>query len=650
MAAFTPEDIYRLLALSDVRISPDGTKAVFCETGMDPINNEYTSRIWAITGDGDATPFSPGASRESKPRFSPDGTKIAYVAHPDEKGAALVVAGVTDGHLQTITETVEDIEDIAWSPDGRCIAFTSRDRDEQLHGPDKPKDQAPKRIENLVYRLDSVGWTVGRTRQVHVIGLEEQEPRKLTSMPTDVGFVAWSPDSRTIVTSSADHPTWDRDYKHDLFAVSIDGSAVERLTPNDGSYAMPSFDGHGSRLAFLFTPEPLRGPFHPRVGVLEMSSGRIELLTEDLDRNCGPYTMHREPVWVGETVYFTVEDRGCVHLYRIDMAGDAKPELVVGGKRMISSFDIGPGWIAAISTSPTEVSFLEAIDLDGGEPRQLHSPWRASLGDVELREPEGFTAISPDGTEVQAWVMTPPDFDPDKHYPMVLNIHGGPFTQYGEKFFDEFQVYAAAGYVVVYANPRGSSGYSEAFGRAIKGRKTDDPGSGWGARDMEDLLAAVDTACDLYPFIDPERIGVMGGSYGGYMTSWLVGQTQRFKAAISERAVNSMYTMAYTSDMAAYFGFELGPLYLDDPEEYKRVSPITYVKNIHTPLLIMHSENDLRCPIEQAEQMFMALKHLGREVEFVRFPGESHELSRSGAPRHRVQRFEIVLDWLARKL
>ena len=233
-------------------------------------------------------------------------------------------------------------------------------------------------------------------------------------------------------------------------------------------------------------------------------------------------------------------------------------------------------------------------------------------------------------------------------YPVLLNIHGGPFTQYTTRFFDEFHVLAGAGYAVVYSNPRGSSGYGEEWGRAIRG--PDGGGPGWGSVDYEDLMAVTDEALSRFSFCDPDRVGVLGGSYGGYMTSWIVGHTDRFKAACSERAVNNMIAEGGSSDIGIWFKGYTGAHWFEDPETHLRVSPSTYAQNITTPLLIVHSEEDLRCPVVNAEELFTILRLLGREVELVRFPGEGHELSRSGKPRHRVQRFEILVDWFDRYL
>jgi len=285
----------------------------------------------------------------------------------------------------------------------------------------------------------------------------------------------------------------------------------------------------------------------------------------------------------------------------------------------------------------------------GADGRRLTDVGRTFAEGRELLEPERFTARSQDGYEVDAWVVRPPDFDASKRYPAILTIHGGPFTQYGTGFFDEFQVMASGGYVVLFANPRGGSGYSEEHGRAIRG-PLGDAGPGWGVRDYEDLMAVVDTALERYDFIDGDRLGVIGGSYGGYMTSWIVGHTNRFKAAISERAVNNLVSMFGSSDLFWVFERQFGGPMWDNVEAYLEKSPSTYAQAIETPVLVLHSEQDLRCNIEQGEHLFTLLRLLGKEVELLRFPAESHELTRAGSPLHRTIRFEAVLEWFGRYL
>jgi dipeptidyl aminopeptidase/acylaminoacyl peptidase len=316
---------------------------------------------------------------------------------------------------------------------------------------------------------------------------------------------------------------------------------------------------------------------------------------------------------------------------------------------MVSGLDARAGALAVAVSGPTTLTEIVAV-VDGVE-RQLTNFTKLFAPSVGLTSPERFVARSKDGSEVEAWVMRPIGAEPGARYPTLLNVHGGPFTQYGNHFFDEFQMQAGAGYAVVYCNPRGSSGYSEAWGRAIRGPSAAvDPGSGWGGVDYEDVMAAIETAVEQFDFIDPGRVGVLGGSYGGYMTSWIIGHTDRFKAACSERSVNDVGALELFSDIAGTFRHELGVDLFDAPEEYAHQSPMTYVQEMRTPLLILHSENDLRCPVDQADRLYVALRLLGREPEFWRFPGEGHELSRSGSPRHRVRRQEIILDFFDRHL
>jgi dipeptidyl aminopeptidase/acylaminoacyl peptidase len=358
-------------------------------------------------------------------------------------------------------------------------------------------------------------------------------------------------------------------------------------------------------------------------------------------------------VWFDGGLLFQADEAGNVPLYRVDL--DGSTSVVVGGDRQVTGFDAAGGTLAFVATTATDLPEVYAV-VDGEERRLTHLGSSFAVEHPLAEGPERFTATSADGTEVEAWLLRPADAGAGASaagkLPVLLVIHGGPFSQYGNRFFDEFQVLAGAGYAVLYCNPRGSSGYSSAFSRDIRGPKaTEDPGTGWGGADYDDIMAVVDEALRRFGDLDADRLGVMGGSYGGYMTSWIIGHTGRFKAACSERACNNLLTFAHTSDIGAQFpaGY-IGASHLDDPEEFLRQSPVTYFRDMRTPLLILHSEGDLRCPIEQAEDLFLRLKLTGGDVEFYRFPGEGHELSRSGAPRHRVERLELILDWFGRKL
>jgi dipeptidyl aminopeptidase/acylaminoacyl peptidase len=509
---------------------------------------------------------------------------------------------------------------------------------------DEDRKRRPRHITTLKYRLDSVGWTFDRPRHLFVVPSDgSAEPTQLTDGPYQDGNPAWSPDSTQIAFVSARHKHWDIDQANDIFVVRASGGRPKRLTHTEDSCSSPSWSPDGTKIAYNTTPGRHDwGTRHTQVAVLDVASRESKVVTKSLDRNCSPFMASREPIWLGKQILFAIEDHGNNALYTVGSGGRGKPTKVLGGNIRLGGYDIANGLGVHVQTTPTELTEVYC-----GQKR-LTSFGKAFAKTRSLSKPTRFTAKSEDGSVVEAWIMKPAGFVAGKKYPVLLNIHGGPFTQYGNTFFDEFQVYTGAGYVVVYSNPRGSSGYSEAWGAAINGPKLG--GSGWGTVDYQDLMAVTDTALERFDFCDRKRVGAMGGSYGGYMTSWIVSHTDRFKAACSERAVNAWTSMHGSSDIGWVFQSQFGTQLIDDREGWAEFSPVTYAEDITTPLLIMHSENDLRCPIEQAEQLFTILRLLKRDVEFVRFPAESHELTRGGSPAHRVQRFEILLDWFDRKL
>jgi dipeptidyl aminopeptidase/acylaminoacyl peptidase len=640
-----PEDVYELTGVADPRLSPDGRQVAFVVWRVDREANDYRGAIWVAPVDGSAPPrqLTSGAGTDGNPRWSPDGRWLAFTSKRDgAKVAQLYVLPTDGGEARRLTDVKEDVRDPVWSPDGTRIAFVSRVRDPAYDEEDERK-RPPRRVTRLRYKLDNEGWTADRRKHLFVVPADgSREPVQLTFGDFEDDRPTWSPDGAKIAFSSARHEDWDLDSVEDIFVISSVGGEPERVTSADAGCSWPSWSPDGTRLAYYLYPGRFWEPRHTQVAVHDLTTGERRVLTESLDRNCLPYPPVREPVWDGDEVYFAVEDSGTVQLYRARADGSGGPAPAIAGPWWLTGFDVRAGQVVHSFSTPTTLSELYAGD------RKLTDVGRAFLEGRTLSTPERFTARAPDGAEVEAWVMRPAGFEEGRKYPALLNIHGGPFTQYGHRFFDEFQVYAGAGYVVIYSNPRGSSGYSEAWGRAIMG--SGDGGPGWGSVDYEDLMAVVDEAVKRFDFIDPDRLGVMGGSYGGYMTSWIVAHTDRFRAAISERAVNNLVSQWGSSD----FGWDLrgyfGSFLYEDFEAWVRMSPSTYASNIHTPLLILHSENDLRCAVEQAEHLFVTLRLLRRPVEFVRFPAEGHELSRSGSPAHRVQRFEVILDWWRRHL
>jgi dipeptidyl aminopeptidase/acylaminoacyl peptidase len=644
MPGMGPEDVYELTGVADPRLSSDGRTVAYVVWRIDREENDTRSSIWLTPVDGSSPPrqFTSGTKRDAEPRWSPDGAHLAFTSKREGGAAQLYVIPVAGGEPKRLTDLKEDVSQAAWSPDGRRLVFVSRVRGKEYEETDEKK-RPPRRIKRLRFKLDNEGWTFDRPQHLFTVPADgSAEPTHLTSGDYEDENPAWSPDGSRIAFASARHEDWDTDPIGDIYLVGADGGEPERLTSSDGWCRLPSWSPDGTRIAHQYYPGVFDDPRHTQIAVVDVATAERRLLTESLDRNCNPYPELREPIWVADSVLFAAEDGGNTPVYQAPADGSGRPEVVLGGEHTLTGMDIAAGTAVHSMTTPTALS-----ELYYGE-RKLTDVGKAFAEGRDLPSPERFTAVSPDGTEVEAWIMRPSGFDAGKRYPLLLNIHGGPFTQYGSKFFDEFQVYTGAGYAVVYSNPRGSSGYSEAWGRAIRGPV--EGGPGWGTVDYEDLMAVTDEALKRFDFVDPDRLGVMGGSYGGYMTSWIVGHNDRFQVAISERSVNNFVAEGGSSDIGWMFKGELGAYFFEAPDAYLKVSPSTYAKDITTPLLIIHSENDLRCPVGQAEDLFTILRILKREVEFVRFPVESHELSRSGSPAHRVMRFEIILDWLGRYL
>jgi dipeptidyl aminopeptidase/acylaminoacyl peptidase len=643
-----PNDLALLRTPGVPTVSPDGRIAVVAVGRPDLEADEYRSQLWAVPTDASA-PARPLTSghQDSAPAFSPDGRWLAYLsAEPGGRPQIwlLPTAGGAPGRL---TDHHLGAGAPVWSPDSRRLAYTARVPEHGRYGTVDgvgPGAEPPRLITTLQYRRDAVGFLDDRRSQVFVLTLPADfeddteplpEPVQVTTGDADCADVTWRPDGAELAFVSARHPRADRDLVRDVYAVGSDGSGLRKVTASRGDCALPAYDDTG-RLIYV-TAVPDLGPDGVDFVARQAVPCRVDAVGGALKPLLDPELEHRgdetpATVLAGGAVLVGLQRRGAVELVRVPLDGGT-PEALVDGPFTVRSFAAASGVVVAVVAHDRSAGELIAISPGS---RRLLTAFGQRLGETgRLHRMREQTAEAPDGYPVHGWVTTPPGPGP---HPVLLTIHGGPFAQYGWSLFDETQVYVSAGYAVVQCNPRGSSGYGSAHGRAIRG--------GFGELDAEDVLAFLDAALDD-PQLDAERVGVMGGSYGGYLTALLIGRTSRFAAAISERAFLDPVSFVGSSDI----GWSFPDQYLGtDPERLAAQSAMTTARSITTPTLVIHSEEDWRCPVEQGARLYVELKRRGVPSELLLFPGEGHEMSRSGRPKHRLARFEHVLRWWARWL
>ncbi|HYR51213.1 MAG TPA: S9 family peptidase [Candidatus Dormibacteraeota bacterium] len=670
----TPEDLLQLQFVDAVAVSPDGSRAVYQVRSIDPEKDGYESHLWIVPMQGgEPRRLTFGEQKNGSAAWSPDGRTIAFVSDRRDKKQQIYKLSLEGGEAERLTDLDGRIGGLAWSPDGSKISFCYRATDppETGHLPGsapakqaaeakaEKKDRKPPtfmHITRLHYKEDGQGFLPKSRFHVHVLDVASGEVRALTSGEWDHGAAAWSPDGTWLVFPANRLP--DADYHatvSDLWLLPAAGGEPRNLTPQPGAAFAPAWSPDGSQIAFLGNEDEgdAWGVKNIHVWTVPAQGGPARNLTPELDRTAldlmgtdlrdfhEPYP----PVWStdGTAIHYLVSDQGSTHLYSVPAKGGAPRKVTKGALALLAIAGSKKGSdLAVIRCDHADAGTVGRLDPGTGTFTPLVRPTSTLFDTLAVQTPEEFWVEMPEGHKVHCWMMKPPNADPARKYPMILEIHGGPRVQYGACFFHEFQMLASAGFYVLFSNPRGAQGYGEAFTREIV--------VDWGGPDYEDLMRVVDDALRRYPEIDPARLGVTGGSYGGYMTNWIVGHTSRFKAAATQRSVVDLKTLLLAGDFSDDAVPEFGDQPWRDSPDYRRMSPITYVENIRTPLLVLHSLEDHRCPVEEAEQLYTSLKLLRREVEMVLFPGESHGLSRGGTPSRRVARLTFLRDWFLRHL
>ncbi|HZF09913.1 MAG TPA: S9 family peptidase [Thermoanaerobaculia bacterium] len=673
-------DLFQFVWVADPEISPDGRRVAFVRVTVNAKKDGYDTAIWVAATDGSEPPrpFTAGP-RDVSPRWSPSGRQLAFLrANPGKEGAGgepqiHLLDATGGGEARAVTDLPRGAGALAWSPDGRTLAFASatnpKDLEKKKAGKKDDEHESDVRVITLSgYRQNGVGypdplhpshlWTVAVPTDASA---PLPEPRQVTRGDLEEDNPIWSPDGTTLYfgANRAADPAY-LGPRSELYAVPAQGGEIAKVVDLGGQVedAIPSPDG--KRLALFGEPHGTaersynqgalfvvdRTPGGGAWGMPRLLSGDLDV-ADDLSGDQHPPRggSSSSAVWSRDqkTLYFGAAERGRANLKKVDVATGKVTPLTTGDHEVVAFTGTPDGSrLVLVISSPTVIGDVWALDTATGKLTQLTRFNDALFAELDLTAPEEVVYKSFDGREIQAWAQKPPGFDPQKKYPLILDIHGGPHAAYGWTFDHEFQWMAAKGYVVLYPNPRGSTSYGQDFGNVIQYHYPGD--------DFQDLMAGVDELVKR-GWADPARLGVTGGSGGGILTNWIIGHTDRFKAAVSQRSIADWASFWYTTDFTLFTPRWFKGAPWEEPEDFRARSPITYVANIHTPLMLVEGEADFRTPPGAGgEQMFRALKYLKRPVVMVRFPGETHELSRSGKPWHRIERLRHIVGWFDKYL
>lgn len=647
---FVAADVFNLEYADDPQISPDGARVAYVRVSGDVMHDQFRRSIWLVDANGgNHRPLIQGAGGYSSPVWSPDGRAIAYVAN-EESGAELRLFYLDAQRSATLARLPGGAANLAWSPDGRSLAFEAfveEDNPDPAALPPKPEGAEwaePARVINsVIYRADGEGFLHAGYMQIFVAAADGGAPRQLTFQARNHdGRLSWSPDGRRLVFAANAEATWEYDpVESDIYALDVASGAVTRLTDRDGPEASPVLSPDGGRLAYVGFDDRRQGYQVSELYVANADGADARSLTASFDRDI------TNPRWAGNgAIFFLFEDHGITKLGRIAASGGRITTVLsgVGGADIGRPYTSGAfsvnaaGRFAANVTDPRRPA--DVVVSSGGGVRRLTALNDDLLAGKAIPSAEPLAARSAaDGRTIDAWVVRPPNFDPTRSYPLLLEIHGGPFAAYGPSFSAEVQMFAAAGYVVVYANPRGSTSYGGEFGNLIH--------HNYPSQDYDDLMAVVDAAIAREP-IDLERLYVTGGSGGGVLTAWIVGTTNRFRAAMVQKPVVNWTSFVLTADANNFFApywFGEFPWEEGAQQRYWARSPLSRVGNVTTPTAVMVGEEDYRTPVSEAEQYYQALRLRHVPTRLIRIPGSPHDIARR--PTGMIAKVRNTLAWFA---
>jgi acylaminoacyl-peptidase len=637
-----PINIFDIESVSDPQISPDGSKVLYVRSGSDIMNDKRYSNIWIINFDGSNNrPLTSGQNSNSQPRWSPDGNQIIYVSNSSGSGQ-IHKRWMDTGETTRLTNVQTDPHGISWSNDSKYIAFfgtVPHGADFKVDLPSPPKGaewaSPAKVIDRLVYRFDGVGYLKGY-KHLFVVLSEGGTERQLTEgkfnfAPYRGGQTVWSTDSKHIYVSTNLEDDWEAQgpwKQSDIYHINAEDGSMDQLTNRLGPDREPTPSPDGKYLAYTGYDDKKMATQISHLYLINLKTRKIQEIKTKLDRSISNLRWSRD----SKNIFFFYDDKGNTKIAKTNLKG----------KNNILVNNIGRGYSLAkngslvfITTKPDLPSDL-AIKIPGKDVKIITSINADILAHKELGKVEEIWYKSSfDGLDIQGWIMKPPGFDKSKKYPLIIKIHGGPFSNYGNRFYLEKQLMVAEGYVVLYVNPRGSTSYGEKFAQLIH---HDYPGN-----DFYDLNSGVDAAIDK-GYIDKDRLYVTGGSGGGVLTCWMIGKTNRFRAAVTVYPVVNWYSFVLYSDIPWTANYWFPGMPWDNVDIYESKNLLSVVKNVKTPTMVLTGEADYRTPMPDSEQYYAALKLLGVESVLVRVPDEPHGIS--VRPSHHISKINHIMGWI----